>query len=437
MLTIFMKRHSTKSLSFLLSVLLIFSAFMLLTADMKAEGEDEETQEEELQDIALDAEHFPDAQFLKCLQSDPQVDKDADGVLSADERQNVKQLYLANKEIGSIQGIEYFPLLNILEVNENKLKKIDLSQNPEVISLNAANNQLSELVLPRKCSLYDLKVYSNQLTELDLSSAVDLKNINVSDNKLTVLDFTNNKNLESINLKKNRLTSFNFDGLGVAISDAPEVPSGQLYAIEVGDDLLFDLSKLPGKFEIERASAWQDAAVKSGNILKLADKRPTTVSYKYRYYGNEMTNFHLKIDYYELVDFLAAGGEGSMPSVKLPENTEYKLPACAFKAPADKKFHAWSINGREYKPEDKITVKRNTKVAAVWQDLNPAPKKTEVSLPAPTTETSLPQAVSTEEVRPGRVAKTGESASGQIPALLLPLLTAVFIIKKREIENNK
>lgn len=132
MLTIFMKRHSTKSLSFLLSVLLIFSAFMLLTADMKAEGEDEETQEEELQNIALDAEHFPDAQFLKCLQSDPQVDKDADGVLSADERQNVKQLYLANKGIGSIQGIEYFPLLNILEVNDNKLKKLISAEIPKL-----------------------------------------------------------------------------------------------------------------------------------------------------------------------------------------------------------------------------------------------------------------------------------------------------------------
>ena len=47
---------------------------------------------------------------------------------------------------------------------------------------------------------------------------------------------------------------------------------------------------------------------------------------------------------------------------------EYSLPDNLFTAPEGKKFKAWSVNGKEYNPEDVITVTSDTTVTAVWEN---------------------------------------------------------------------
>ena len=45
---------------------------------------------------------------------------------------------------------------------------------------------------------------------------------------------------------------------------------------------------------------------------------------------------------------------------------EYSLPDNLFTAPEGKKFKAWNVNGKEYNPEDVITVTSDTVVTALW-----------------------------------------------------------------------
>lgn len=47
---------------------------------------------------------------------------------------------------------------------------------------------------------------------------------------------------------------------------------------------------------------------------------------------------------------------------------EYSLPDNLFTAPEGKKFKAWSVNGKEYNPEDVITVTSDTVVTALWEN---------------------------------------------------------------------
>ena len=68
------------------------------------------------------------------------------------------------------------------------------------------------------------------------------------------------------------------------------------------------------------------------------------------------------------VSFAANGGTGSMSAQTVNAGTEYELPACGFTAPANKEFKTWSIDGTEYAPGDKFTVKADTTVTAVWKD---------------------------------------------------------------------
>ena len=67
------------------------------------------------------------------------------------------------------------------------------------------------------------------------------------------------------------------------------------------------------------------------------------------------------------VAFLPNGGSGTMDPNRVPGG-EYSLPDNLFTAPEGKKFKAWSVNGKEYNPEDVITVTSDTTVTAVWEN---------------------------------------------------------------------
>ena len=64
------------------------------------------------------------------------------------------------------------------------------------------------------------------------------------------------------------------------------------------------------------------------------------------------------------VSFDANGGSGTMGPVTVGWGETYKLPECAFAAPAGKAFSGWDLGA----PGTVITVKRNVTVKAQWKD---------------------------------------------------------------------
>ena len=63
------------------------------------------------------------------------------------------------------------------------------------------------------------------------------------------------------------------------------------------------------------------------------------------------------------------GGTGDMDSKKLNKGAKYKILSNDFTAPANEKFKAWKIGDTEYAAGDEITVKEDTSIQAVWQDI--------------------------------------------------------------------
>lgn len=63
------------------------------------------------------------------------------------------------------------------------------------------------------------------------------------------------------------------------------------------------------------------------------------------------------------------GGTGEMDSKKLNKGSKYKILSNAFTAPANEKFKTWKIGETEYTADDEITVKEDTTIKAIWQDI--------------------------------------------------------------------
>lgn len=151
--------------------------------------------------------NIPDANFKNALLNhNPTIDTNGDGDIQVSEAQGFYgSLYLFNKNISDLTGIEAFIHIGRLKCANNNLTTLDLSQHTLLEGLYCGNNQLTSLILSP--SLAYLSCGSNQLSTLDLSQSVFLKDIIVSNNQLTTLDISQNPDLVALLCQNNQLVS--------------------------------------------------------------------------------------------------------------------------------------------------------------------------------------------------------------------------------------
>lgn len=107
-----------------------------------------------------------------------------------------------------------------------------------------------------------------------ISHFTALKKLNCSKNQLTKLDVSKNTALTILDCDNNQLTSLDLkEYIEQFFCD------GNSYEIAVGADRTFDLSTLPGNFNVAKTSDWSGGTV-SGNTL-IVDYGQYTVTYKY------------------------------------------------------------------------------------------------------------------------------------------------------------
>lgn len=160
--------------------------------------------------IAIDAAHFPDANFRACILNEEKgIDANRDGILSVLEIRNCKELNIEKYGIQDLTGIEYFTYLKYLNVSRNALTKIDISKNSRLVDLKCTGNALTALDLKQNTSLETLDCSQNQLTALDVTGNVYLVDLKCTGNALTALTLTGNPRLEYLDCEGNQLSSLN------------------------------------------------------------------------------------------------------------------------------------------------------------------------------------------------------------------------------------
>ena len=256
--------------------------------------------------VAIDDTNFPDANFRTIVEY---YDTNKDSSLSDTEIAAVEEIDCYDKGISNLKGIEYFTALRSLNCGWNQLTSLDVSKNTALTKLYCKKNQLTVLDVSKNTALTYLrcnynqltsldvskntaltKLYcdNNQLTSLDVSKNTALTGLGCFNNQLTALDVSKNTALTELDCAKNQLTSLDVSNTNVNELDC----RGNIYQIVVGNDRTFDLSTLPGNFNVAKTSDWSGGKV-SGNTLTV-DSDQDTVRYEYDCGKDKQRTFTLK-----------------------------------------------------------------------------------------------------------------------------------------------
>lgn len=174
-----------------------------------------------------------DPLFAKTLEIRGYV-ADADHI-TLEEVEKITELDVSGSEeqrgpLTSLEGIEYFRNLKILNCWANQLTTLDLSGCSSLMVLKCANNELTTLdlsdcslltilycwenklatlILDGCSSLEEVWCFRNQLTTLDLSGCSSLGVLQCFDNRLTTLDLSDCPLLGELQCFRNQLTTLN------------------------------------------------------------------------------------------------------------------------------------------------------------------------------------------------------------------------------------
>ena len=149
---------------------------------------------------------FPDENFRRYVLSN--FDSNRNGIISEEEALNIKKIDVANKQISSLEGIQYFPNLDYLSCNGNQLTSLDVSGCTALTCLNCYSNALTSLDVSKNTALTELRCdHNSELTSLNISKNTSLTYLNCEYNHLTSLDVSGCTALTRLNCYNNALTS--------------------------------------------------------------------------------------------------------------------------------------------------------------------------------------------------------------------------------------
>lgn len=124
---------------------------------------------------------------------------------------NLVQLKAEYNELEIINGIADCVNLNSLYLKHNKLLELALTNN-NLVLLDVTENQLNSLSLSNLTSLVFLYCSNNKLVNIDFSSLTSLEKLVCHNSELTKIDLTNLANLEYVDVGSNKLNTIKLDG---------------------------------------------------------------------------------------------------------------------------------------------------------------------------------------------------------------------------------
>lgn len=154
--------------------------------------------------IAINEKNFPDKNFREYVAGE--WDKNHDNCFSPSEIAKATWISCDNREIDSLEGIQFFTEIWLLECYYNNLKTIDLSNNKKLSYINCHHNKLEKLDVSGLPLLKTFYCGHNELQSIDVRKNEELKDFDCQDNHLDTLDVSQNKELVKLGCGSNNLT---------------------------------------------------------------------------------------------------------------------------------------------------------------------------------------------------------------------------------------
>lgn len=129
-------------------------------------------------EVTIDETNFPDAAFREWVSSS-QVDSNEDGMLSPDERNGVIILNVTgDTRYTNVKGIEYFPLLQAINISGTSITELDTSSNTKLKNLDVSSTSITTLDLSENNELTELNLSNSQVSTLTLPEESKVETIN-------------------------------------------------------------------------------------------------------------------------------------------------------------------------------------------------------------------------------------------------------------------
>ncbi len=158
--------------------------------------------------IGINEYNFPDQKFRNFLLTQ---DYGADALLTQEEIDGITELYVPEKNIASLEGIQYLRNLTYLDCSRNNLTDaglsevvLDLSNLREIQFYN--NEGITWFDASQFPQLETLYGYSCGLTSIDVRGCTELQHLICADNQLTNLNVSENPKLRELQCQDNQLT---------------------------------------------------------------------------------------------------------------------------------------------------------------------------------------------------------------------------------------
>ncbi len=263
-------------LSILIILVLILGAFPLTAAAEETGG------------IPIDADHFPDEIFRNIVSG---FDSDGDGTLSSTEIAAVTEIQCRQKEISSLDGIEYFTALMMLDCSGNHITSLDVSKNTALQMLICDDNDLTSLDVSKNAALTHLECCYNSLTSLDVSKNAALVTLDCCNYGLTTLHVNGCTALDSLTCGDSSLTTL--DVSGCTALTMLKCESNNLTSLDVSNNTALVTLDCPGN-HITSLDVGNNTALKhldcNSNSLTSLDLSNNTALTHLGCFGNHITS---------------------------------------------------------------------------------------------------------------------------------------------------
>jgi hypothetical protein len=149
-----------------------------------------------LQFLVAQIVNIPDANFKQALlENHPVIDTNGDGEIQVSEAEAATNIFVHDKNVADLTGIEAFVNLEKLVCSSNPISTVDLSNNPSLVQLVIGRTNLSSLDISQNTELYTLYIDNTNITEIDTSNHPNLEFLDAAYGSLASADFSNNPNL--------------------------------------------------------------------------------------------------------------------------------------------------------------------------------------------------------------------------------------------------
>ncbi|WP_299438612.1 M4 family metallopeptidase [uncultured Aquimarina sp.] len=268
---------------------------------------------------------IPDANFEAALEALGYDDISSDGQVPTSLIEVVANLDVSNQSIADVTGIEDFTDLIDLNVNDNGLTNLDVSNNGNLQILNFDNNDVVNLVLGTNTILSEVSGRYNQLTTVDVSANTGLTNLNLRNNTFSTVDVATNTNLRTLNLNETGITSLD-------VTNNPDLAylylsGNSLTSIDFLQNPLLENVNLTDSnlINIDLSNQTVLRIIRlSGNNLTELDLTTNVALTQVECADNELSSFNFKNGFNQIITDFDASGNANLSCVLVDDlNKDY------------------------------------------------------------------------------------------------------------------